>query len=633
MDFFSSKNRLFISLVLVFITAISGAYAEEAEPVQLEAVFELDTPEQSPVAFHSIEQMDELVSLGLPALALRLLVNEQKNLPPYSPDWFNLEHKRISLLWLLEDWQAVVDSTTLVLKEAIPGEQISTQISQWFETQQIMANLRLGQAEKALSQLRHLLWSSPQPQAKTKADSDMIALWRRLIIRSYLSLNTDTDAQKALLRYQHDYGDNHQNLNEDWRLLQARSLLRTERAEEVITLLADNKSHLMQALRLLAAVSARPDSAELYAQEAQSHIENSKMNTGEMWAYHYVVYRSLIVQKKLAEASQTLKYLLIHANGHLALGEEFSLSGDELWQLYETIGQQKGNSLNLLMGDDLAWYNKASDLQPKNTVEALGLYVMLAFNASDVSKQQMAHKEIVDVLSKEKNGLELINQMYLHGSKISLLESLPLEVRYSLIDYALSKSDMKLAVRLMKSVEQAPQGLELFDWEMRKARVMILEGTYADGEVVLANSINNAQQITVEQLDQFLQVIFDLQAVGRHPQVLTLFETLPPDWFDDNIHRELFFWKAESYSSLQEYERAAWSYLKSAQLADSAQSFLWAQSSRFKAAGVLVKAALYDDAQTIYLRLLQVTSSASRKSAIKQELQQIRLLRHAGKSN
>ena len=101
---------------------------------------------------------------------------------------------------------------------------------------------------------------------------------------------------------------------------------------------------------------------------------------------------------------------------------------------------------------------------------------------------------------------------------------------------------------------------------------------------------------------------------------------------DENIQRELFFWKAESYSGLEEYDRAAWSYLKSAQLADQSQADLWAQSARFKAAGALVKADLYNDAQAIYTRLLRATNSASRKSVIKQELQQIRLLRNAEKN-
>ena len=57
---------------------------------------------------------------------------------------------------------------------------------------------------------------------------------------------------------------------------------------------------------------------------------------------------------------------------------------------------------------------------------------------------------------------------------------------------------------------------------------------------------------------------------------------------------------------------------------------LWA---RFKAAGALTRGGLYDDAQTLYTDLLRYIASDSRKAAIRQELQQIRLLRNAQKQS
>ncbi|MDH5711057.1 MAG: hypothetical protein OEZ15_05275 [Gammaproteobacteria bacterium] len=658
MDLFVIKNRLLLSL-LVTCCSVGPAVAEvvleevsqevtaeitgggvavpvvSAGQVELESVSDMDEAKNPSVVFVSLEQMDELVQLGLPSLALSLLSQEQKKWPVYSPDWYAFERKHISLLSTLEDWQAVIDRTRLLLKEAEPGRQITRQIAHWFQTQQVIAQLRLGQAEQALIQLRGLLWHSDKPETGTLSEpvsSDLVALWRRLVIRAYLAMNVDIDAQKSLLRYQVDYSSNHQNLNLDWRLLRARSLLRTDRAADVITLLADTDSHIAQAIRLIAALRTRPESAVLYAQEMQMRIADTKLNRGELWAYQYVLYQAYLTQKKLIDASRVLRELIIQVDAHAMLGEEFVVGGDDLWRLYESIGKQLGNSAKLLLGDDLAWYNKASELQKNNIVEALSLYVVLAFNATDVTKRQMAHREIVVLLTKDKNGLELVNQLYLHGNRISTLESLPLAVRYSLVDYALTKGDMELVVRLMKSVQQPPDGQDEFAWAMRKARVLIMEGVYDEGEAVLASTLNAAQQITPDQLDQFLQVIFDLQTVRRHQQVLVLLDSLRPEWLNENIERELFFWRAESYASLNQYDRSAWLYLKSAQLADQAEAGLWAQSARFKAAGALVKAALYDDAQAIYKMLLQVTTSESRKSVIRQELQQIRLLRNSEKS-
>ena len=635
MKFYFTKKSILIFFLLIMGVSVTRSYANELSAVMLEPVFGLELAKASPVAFQSLEQMDELVQLGMPALALRLLTHEQKKWPMYSADWYAFERKHITLLAALDDWQRIIDRVEWLLQEAIPNRQISLQVLRWFSTQEIIAQLRLGQAETALSQLRNLLWSSNQFNVNSNSnsnDSDMIALWRRLVIRAYLALNADADVQKSLLRYQHDYSSNNLNLNLDWRLLQARSLLRTHRADEVITLLSDSKSHIAQALRLLAAVRVRSDNAELYAEEISNYINKSKLTKGELWAYKYVIYQAYLVQNKLSEATQVLKTLLLQRELYSVLGDEFIISSDDLWALYKTIGLQIGNRAKLLQGDDLSWYSLASELQVNNPVEALSLYVVLAFNSSDKARQKIAHKEIVALLQKEKNGLDLINQLYLHGSKVSSLHSLPQEVRYSLIDYALSKSNMKLAVRLMKSVQQPPEGENDFSWAMRKARVMILEGVYKDGEAVLASAVKTADLVTENQLDHFLQVIFDLQAVRRHQQVLVLLDSLKPEWMNENVHREIFFWKAESYSALDQYDRAAWSYLKSAQLADQAQADLWAQSARFKAAGVLVKASLYDDAQAIYTRLLAITTSDSRKSVIKQELQQIRLLSNADKN-
>jgi len=626
-----SKIPGWISFFLMTTVFSIPAYAEQIPVVQLEPVFELDTEDHSPVAFQSLEQMDELVDLGMPALALSLLIQEQKKWPAHSSDWYAFERKRIVLLLALNDWQQVVDRTELLLTADDSNQQIPGQIYHWFSTQQVIARLRLGQAEQALTQLRALLWHLPAANPLSN-HSDIIALWRRLTIRAYLAMNADNDAQVALLRYQHDYSGNHQNLNIDWRLLQARSLMRTDRAEEVITLLAESKIHIAQALRLLAAVRVHPDNAELYAQEALKLMNDSQLNVSEMWAYRYVQYQAYLAQNKLIEAAQVLKLLLLDQDAYTALGDEFVVTSDELWALYESIGLEIGNNSKLLQGDDLVWYNKAGELQKESAIKALSLYVVLAFNASDVNKQQVAHSEIVALLSKNKNGLELVDQLYLHGKKITSLKALPVEVRYSLIDYALSKSDMKLAARLMASVEQPPEGQDEFFWAMRKARVMILEGVYEQGEAVLAEALNKIEKITQDQLDHFLQVIFDLQAVARHQQVLVLLDSLEPEWMTEDLSRELFYWKAESYTGLEQYDRAAWSYLKSAQLADQAQAELWSQSARFKAAGVLLKANLFDDAQALYIRLLAVTTSDSRKSAIQQELQQIRLLRNAEKN-
>lgn len=588
--------------------------------------------DQASLAFKSLEQMDELVELGMPALALRLLSGQQQLWPAYSPDWYAFEHKRISLLSAVEDWQGIVDQTEQLLTNAIPGRQITTQIGQWFISQQIIARLKLGQPDAALSQLRALLWSPDNN------DTNLVALWRRLVIRAYLLMDADDDVRRALLRYQQDYNPdnnsgNHNNLNEDWRMLQARALLRTQRAEEAIRLLENTESELAQALRFVAAIRARPENAGLYENEVKTKLSGKKLSISQAWANRYVLYEAALQSKDLSRATTALQDLLSLGTTHSVLGEEFNVDGDDLWRLYENIGNAAGNRMNLLLGDDIAWYSKAAEIQAKNQAEALGLFTVLAFNAQDVDKQQLAHEAIVGLLAKDDNGLEIINQLYMHGSRVSSLDKLPVEVRYRLVDYALSKNDIELAARVMQSLQTPPEGEDLFVWSMRKARVLVLEGSYAAGEQVLTQTLAGFESITPEQIDQYLQVVFDLQAVKRHQRAIELFDALKQEWLNDDIRRELFFWKAESSYALEQYDRAAWLYLKSALVADQTQSELWAQSARFKAAGALTKAGLFDDAQTLYTELLRYAATDSRKAAIRQELQQIRLLRNAEKKS
>jgi len=71
----------------------------------------------------------------------------------------------------------------------------------WFYSQQVKAYLSLANNSAALLLLQKLLWNTDEYTA-----SDSIATWRRLVIRSYLQMGKIEDAQRAMRRYQQDYG-------------------------------------------------------------------------------------------------------------------------------------------------------------------------------------------------------------------------------------------------------------------------------------------------------------------------------------------------------------------------------------------------------------------------------------------
>jgi len=578
---------------------------------------------QTSLSFKSIEQLEELTQIGLSGLALRMIEQQQKIYPEFSPDWYAFEFKRIQTLSSLEQWQDIIDRVDMLLKKAAPGQQITPRIANWFKTQRAMALLQLGHAQQALSETRALLW-----QGKGE-DRDTTAFWRRLIIRAYLKLDNADDAHKALLKYRQDYGD----YKTDWKLLQAQALLRAGRPAEVTDLLADEESHTAKTLRLLAAIRSRPENAAVYIKDIKAQLADASLTQPQQRAYFYVLYEAYLTRKDAVSAAETAEQLLALSRAHAVLGEDFTVSADDLWDLYEQIGERSGNQSKLLKGDDVAWYKRAGDIQQKQPVTARGMYTVIAFTTQDETKRQLAHKEIVDSLSLTDGGLEVVNQLYMQSTKAGSSDDLPADVRYRLVDHALSVGDISLAATMMASLPQPPEGQGYFDWQIRKARVLILEGEYEQGEAVLKTSLQNINELNTEMVDRYLQVVFDLQTVRRHEQALELFDLLPIEAMDDKLRREIYYWKAESSYELERYDQAAMLYMKSAKAGDESMSDLWAQSARFKASDALLKAQLYDDAQYAYSELLRITSSDARKRLIRQKLQHIQLLRNADRKS
>ena len=588
-----------------------------------------------------------MVALGMSSLALTLLDDEQAQWPQYSPDWYAFEHKRISLLASSGRWQQLLHRSNELLDNAIPNKEITELIRQWFVTQQVVAHLQLKQPQPALQKARTLLWN--QPAGIDNAPVNMVL--RQLIVRAYLQLDDVEDAQKALQKYQQDYAASTVSKDdEEWSLLQARVLLRTARYKEVIELLKASESDIARALSMVASVRADPrksyavvknvnqimdDNNALLKKAAKSkagkdkEAESKLLSKGEVWAYNYVLYERARLMADPGLACIALERMLSLGDQSSALGDGFEVGADKLWSLYEQIGQSAGNENKLLVGDDEGWTKLAKKIETSSPVRATGLYAVLALNAHNAKSRDDAHSALVELISKNENGLEIVSQLYLRSTRIAALESLPAEVRFRLVDYALTSGQIDLAARLMLTLQEPPEDKNPFDWRMRKARVLVLEGNYAQGVAVLHKAIDHIKQLDAAMVDQYFQVLFDLQAVEQHAQALELFSLIKYEWLDEKYQRELYYWKAESNFALKRYAQSAWLYLMSARAVDPAMTDLWSQSARYKAADALVKAKLFDDAYSMYDELLAMTASETRRTWIRQAMQQIELLRNA----
>ena len=569
------------------------------------------------------EKIDQLIELGAPELALSFIDQLQPDVTESSIQvWLSLEQQRFHLLMSLEQWSGVVQRSQLH-KQLLSNILINDSDKNWFKSQRIKALLQQENYTAALKEIQHALWLS-----QTHADSDEISLWRRLLIRSYLNLDWVDDAQRALRRYQQDYGDFTGSDISEWTLLQAQLLMRTDRPLEAVRLLEKIEQVEAHGLLLLAKKQANALSAKDVNQQVNKRLANKKFDNKQKSIYWYVRLNVAVQESDQSQIIKTLEQLY-YLKKTSYLTTVFSeaqkiLSIDFLWEAYQQHGLILANQFKLLRGDDQAWYVKASNLFEKDDLAAKALLSVLVFNAQQQQHRHLAMQQMTALLDKHENGLHLINQLFMRSNKLTDVEQIPVEVRYRLVDFALSRADLNSAAVLMETLRQPPEGQDIFAWSLRRARVLILGGQYVDGQKVLLGLLEGVQDIDTKKIDQYMQVVFDLQSVQQHQFALDAFHQLERLPLTAKLQREIAFWKAESYQQMKNFEQAAFLFLKSAiPLEDKIDP--WFHTASFRAAESLAQAGLADDARRQYLKLLRFTANPARKAVIEQRLQQLRL--------
>jgi len=583
----------------------------------------LSTHAQTQNPEQSFKEIDELLILGAPGLALRILEKRQPDLSSENTQlWLMWEKKRIQLMQKLQRWSLIVERVDQLVKAN--QDDIA-----WFQTQQVKAYLKLAKNPAALSLLQKLLWNTDE-----YIESDSIAMWRRLIIRTYLQMNKIEDAQRAMRRYQQDYGNLENEDGLQWTILQTQLLMRTHRYKEVIRSLSDAESNeepdAKKAMLLMAKLEANLQPPQQLKQQLKKHIptEDKQINAG---IFDFVLLKAALADKDLKLQVQLIeKFIAADKTSEIEnvfFDAQSILSADSLWAAYESLGYKAANRYKLLRGDDEAWYLKASNLFAEKPVQAKAMYAVLAFHAQKEQHRALAFTQLAELLDKQKSGIKIINALFIKTSKILDIEKVPAQVRYRLVDYALLRADLKSAAKLMEKLQQSPAGKDAFGWNLRRARILLMGGQYQQGANVLDQLLTNKKEILEAEVDQTMQVLFDLQAIDQHALALQMFEKLDNYPLTKKLQREITFWRAESNQALGNYEQAAYLFLKSAKPLDE-KFDPWFYTASFKAAESLAQALLIDDARRQYIKLLRVTKNTARKSVIKQRLQQLRLLKN-----
>ncbi len=568
-----------------------------------------------------IQEIRIIAQSGAVSLALKSIDGQQQTLDIKNnlAAWLEWERERLAIYQSGQRWHLLAQRVA-AYEDGLPDDFYF-----WAKQQQIDALLILKEGQQARHILFSLIWSEKAKSKKeVRIHTQWLPLWQKRVIKSYLVDNEKNDALLAAQRYYQDY----RNDEIEDRLLRARILLVNKREEEVVELLMKDTKHPEGGmLYLLAQLRSKERPARKVLQSALRQMRGkwaSKKLKYMLWA---VVAESAKRSGDRASTANALEFVLAgNKNIELPSGL-FDFSATTLWNAYIDYASYIGNRAQFLIGNDQQWLNAAVKAQKKEPVKARSLYAMVMLKGQHDETRMRAAKGFLNLMHKRKRGAELIMKLFLKSEFFKTLKSVPAPIRYDLVNIALSRSNIDLASNLMTTIKVAPAGVDSYQWQLRRARIFVLGGKAEKGSETLKDLLLKNKTFTREQLDQFLQVVFDLQTVKEHEFAYQLFFAILPKIDDEALQREIYYWMADSRKAQQDYAAAARLYLRSAMHAENNGLDPWGQTARYQVAEMLAKADFLQDAHALYQQLLNVTKEPARRAVLKHELQKLWLLR------
>lgn len=563
------------------------------------------------VSESAILEVQELAKSGAPGLALYSLDRQQPVLVKNPAGWMVWEKVRVGIYRYSRDWQGLA-TRMAALPTGLPAG-----FMRWARTEQADALIRLGRINQAQALLRDLIWSvnpdSPEASAQLRR-------WRRLVIDSYLAGKAVNDAYLASTWFFRDYGSD--DLED--RLLRARIQLSEGYADDALLLLKgdlkDNRANTLYLLALLRS-GQRPPRQIVKAglRKLQDKGLTGSQQT-ELWA---VVAEAARRGKDRGTTAMALERVIAASQTNPLPEGLFDLDADSLWDAYLDYARFLGNRSHFLIGQDEPWFRAAEKAGKKYPVRARSLYAALIINGATEASRNKATKAFMASSRSMSEDNTLLSELFLKSERFREDTAIPLAGRYVLLDIALADSNINLASRLMATIQTPPEGTDRYFWELRRARIFVLGGDSLRGVAALQEILKTYPTLDRKQLDQFLQVVFDLQTVGVNQDATRLFVEIMQRTDDDQLKRELYYWMAESAKAEKAYAEAARLYLKSAMYPDPKAMGPWAQTAHYQAAEALAKAGMVDDARQLFDALLRVTTDPGRRAVINHSLQQL----------
>ena len=337
-----------------------------------------------------------MASAGAPTLALKLMDQYQ---PAFAADpvgWMSWERERTYIYQSGGDWRAVIGRAEHLPKDA------GVDFHAWEEMQAADAWLHLDDGAKARALLLPIVWDKAAPP-----DDKQLAELRRLIIRSYIANGRLDDAQTAVIRYRQDYPKD----SGDWPILEARLYLKTQQPQAALDVLQDVNGPEADMLALLAALRAGEITpADALAQAVQTGSDSKAGENERVQAWVIAAEAADDLKNPAARIGAMQQGLGIQA-GLLDHDDVFRLSPDMLWDAYVAYGEELGNELQLVVGDDQAWFLAASNRFDTDPIRAAALFTVVAWHAADPQQAGVANWQFAALIQKQPLGSVLLRRL------------------------------------------------------------------------------------------------------------------------------------------------------------------------------------------------------------------------------
>ncbi|HET7921317.1 MAG TPA: hypothetical protein VFM15_01025 [Gammaproteobacteria bacterium] len=560
----------------------------------------------------TLNEVSALASAGATHLAARLIEQQQPDFGADPVGWMSWERERIFVYQATHQWQRITERATQL------PQGVSADFRAWEAMQAADAWLHLGDAERARALVRPMIWSGETPP-----DNALLAKLRRLVIRSYLAEKNLDDAQSAVIRYRLDYPRD----KGDWPLLEAKLFLRANQPQSALVILKGSKDPAARMLNLLAALRAGSiEPGEALEQAVAAGTDDKAPQEQRVRAWAVAAEAATELKNPLARI-RALQNGLGLQSGALDNDPLFTLTPDMLWDAYLEYGQELGNRLQLVVGDDQGWFLAASNQFDSDPVSACALFSVVAFHATVPNQRAVAHGQFATLIQKQRYGAVVLRHLYLDSGRFASTQSVPPQVRYLLAGDALDIPDIPLASRLMQGLDAPPSGVDAGAWQLQRTRVFVLGGKPDEGIAVLHALFKSGVGFDPGDV---LPILFDLQTLGRDKDALPFFEAILNGSLTAEQRRQLLYWTGDSWKALGEYTKAAELYLRSATLDNPYAMDQWAQTARYQAAGMLARAGMIEDARRLYQGLLNATRDPARQAMLRHDIQQLLLAGHAG---